>query len=451
MDINYTPVPVICNGKIKDYIADTETYQVEIHQSPNDIFLGPLPVSAIHAPGGPNNYKQGDYVKVLTMFNFGGPDNKFLGTCPASTHHIIGLYNERSIANIKVQNPLTENTNSNITFLNKNTGSGLSIEDNGTTRLASGGVHTFVKGFGYGTNKDSNQTWAQNHKRTIGNNAPYYLSKEHFGLFSGEDLQDESERKDEKDYPIIFRRFVTQSMSSEEWVSTCEGTFAPFFGCNNNFDYVEKSKDVLFTKIINNKKSRITIESGEAGSSFINVRIDDVLDSEKEMIIGKHGASPALLGNRFSLLIDDKGALDIRAAGKGKTLKNNNTHGFRMTVDSEGNLTIHAKGSISLTHGDSDISNNSIVIDPNKGIDITANHGFRVNGIPVVNQNFLDWFDKNKTQLCLVTAIGGPAPLFNLPDFIRGNKLIGHGGFNTDNASSTANGTIKDTINFSSV
>ena len=90
-------------------------------------------------------------------------------------------------------------------------------------------------------------------------------------------------------------------------------------------------------------------------------------------------------------------------------------------------------------------------MNPNKGVDITAKNGFRVNGTPVVNKNFLDWMAKFQTQLCLVTSVGGPAPIHPaaLPEFLTGNNLPGK--FNTNPVGLVATKIIKDADLFSSV
>ena len=454
MEVTYTPVPVICNGQIINYMADTESYEVFIHKSPNDSIMSNIRATAIHHPGLVGNYKKGDYVKVSVMFNFeNGIHNKFVGPCNAGTSHIIGLYDERSILNVKVHNPLTAPDDASLSFVHKENGAGLSIEKNGTVTTASGSIYSLLKSFGYGSSKDLHQTWAQNHVRIIGNNSPYYLAKEHFGLYMGDSLEDQAQRSSDEDYPIIYRRFVTQSMAEGRWVSTCEGAFAPWFGPNNNFDYVEKSKDVIFSKIINKDNTRITLEAGEA-PELINLRVDNVINPERMMTTGRHGASTALLGNIFSLRITDEGLIDIRASGKGKSLEENNTHGFHMSVDSDGNLTVYSKGKITFSHGDSDVSNNSIVLDPERGIDITAQNGLRVNGMGLVNSNFIDWINANKNNLCLVTAIGGPAPIHPsaLPAFQNGvENLGGNIDFMTIKSGSPAQGNIQDDIAFSSV
>jgi hypothetical protein len=449
--VPYTPIPYICQGVITNYISEKELYEVFIHKSPGNSLMDVIPASSIHQPGLHENYAIGDSVKVLMTWGFGGVDNKFLSPCSSNTNQILGLYNEKSIVNVKPEHPLTGHSSGILTFCNKNNSAGFSVEDDGSVRQVSGIVHTLLKGFGYGIEKDMYQVTARNHFRIIADNPPYYMSKEHFGMFLGSSLNDLILRTKDSDFPVIFRRFVTQTASDDNWVSTCEGTFAPFLGANNNFGYIKKSRDTLFTKIVNNDKSRVTLEMGEL-DNFVHLRIDDIKQNELMQTSGDYGATTALVGNRFSLKVNNEGSVDLRAAGKGQTLKDKNTHGFHLTIDTYGNLTIHSKGKITFSHSVDDESNNSITLDPDKGVDIIANKGFRVNGLELVTSKFLDWFDTHKYNMCLVTAIGGPAPLFDIPTFESGKKLLGgQGGFITDNKNPSAKGIIEDIINFSTI
>jgi hypothetical protein len=450
LEVTYTPVQVTCAGQIIKYIKEHNAYEVFVHKTPNDSLLSNIYAKATYQPGLSDNYKVGDYVTLSMMFNFeNGSKNKFVGPINSGTSHILGVYDERSILNEKVENPQLSHSDT-ITFVNKYNGAGFGVDEDGTVRSASGSNYSLIKAFGYGTSQDSYMTLAQNHIKTIAANGPYYLSKEYFGLFSGSSLEDQLQRTNDEDFPITFRRFVTQSMDIKNWVSTCEGTFAPWFGPNNNFDYVQKAKEVLFTKIINHDKLRVTIEAGDPKQP-LNLRVDDVIKSEKEVTSGKYGVVTGSFGNRFSLIIDEKGSLDIRASGKGKSITQNNEHGFHLSVDIDGNLTVKSKGKISFTHGDSDIDNNSIVLDPDKGVDIKANKGFRVNGKELVTKNFLDWFKQNESTMCIVTSIGAPAPLFNIPTFEAGNNMTGPTGFQSKNTALSSKGDNPDDLTFHSV
>jgi len=422
----------MCKGIVKWKIKDTETYDVDIYQSPLGRLNGSVTASAIYPPGINDNYKQGDFVCVLIYFTFGGNKNEFIKVQPATKYWILGLFNEKSIANVKVEEPLSETNNDRLTFLNHN-GSGLVISNNGESMLTSGPMFRSIKSDGFGINKDSVMDYGQNFWRIIANNPPSF-AMEHFGMFSGIDEDDASARTAETDFNIIYRRFVTQTKSIDKWVSTCEGTHNPWVGANTDSEDINIGKEVLCTKIVNNGNSRVTVEYGEPGVSFINVRVDDVSRAEQVLNGEAPGATPAIVGNRFSLNISDKGAVNLTAAGA--AVSQQNTVKFSLTISEQGDLNIYANGKITLSHSAADVANNSIVIDPENGIDIKSKKGFRFNGLALVTKKFLDWMNTNKQALCQVTAIGGPAPIHPnaIPTFSTGIvQMSEQDGFSTIN------------------
>jgi len=450
--VSYTPVPCICSGVITSKLTNTETYEVDIYESPLGELNGPIYCALIYSPGHDGDYKQGDRVKVMVCFTFGGAENKFLDVATGMNNYIIGTFNERSLANIKVENPISAEVTDAIRFINKKSGAGVIATDNGQLTLAtSGAINSILKPFGYGIHENVNHSLAQNYHRIISHNAPFYFAREHFGMYSGSDINDKAGRISDEDHLVLYRRFVTQTRSPDNWVSTCEGAFNPWVGANIDNEEVNKGKDVLFSKAINFNNTRTTIEIGEPGESFINVRVDDVKVNEKNVPVSP-GATPAIMGNRFKLQISDKGEFDLRVAGKG--IPTSNFNAFHLSINSDGNLTVHSKGKITLSHGDNDESNNSIVMDPKNGIDITALNGLRVNGQEVLLKAWMDFFNKYQAQWCQVTSIGGPAPIHPaiIPDFQAGIQKFGkQGGFTSTGKDAPSTGIIKDTDNFESV
>ena len=443
--ITYTPVPTICKGYITSQIKDTETYEVSIYSSPLGRFSAPIYASVMYQPGLNNNFKQGDYVYVQVMFNWGS-NGKYQGAHPGTANYILGIFNERSVANIKVENPLTLTDNDRVVLKNKTSQAGISASDSGEVNIASGAIHILLKAFGHGVYENSNQVMAQNHHRIIAN-APPYLSREHFGMFAGNTDNDKIAKTSDDDYYLNYRRFITKTLSPDNWVSTCEGAFNPWVGANNNADFVSPSKEVLLSKIINHGTSRVTIEMGEPGDSFVNLRVDDIPVCEKSIT---NNATPAVVGNKFNLKVSDKGAVELTAAGQGPAPLAN----FKLMISAAGELTIQASKKITITHGDSDTAANSIVMDPAAGIDITAKMGFRVNGTPVVNKKYLDWMAKYQSSFCQTVAIGSPAPIspIALPEFTSGsNAPASSGGFTTSDVGQVATGITNVVDAFSSV
>jgi hypothetical protein len=448
-EVTYTPVPCMCSGIVTSKIEDRETFEVSIYSSPIGEFSGPVFAKEIFQSGQDGNMKQGDYVKVMITFSFGGVENKFVDVFPNAQNFIIGRFNEQTVSKVDVEPSLSANDSERVRFLNQKSGAGIISTDIGKVIISTGGsVYSVGDPFGYGLSENVWKTMAQNHHRIISHNGPFYTAREHFGMFSGSDDVDRLLRLTPEDYLITYRRFVTQTQAPDNWVSTCEGTFDPFMGPNNNSQVVEVGRETLLSKIINHGDSRATIEVGEPGEDFINVRIDDVNISEKAMPSGNK-ATPGILGNRFKLRISDKGALDIRAGGQG--IPGANINKFHMKITEDGELIVHASKGIEFSHGDSDGGINSIKMDPNKGVDITAKNGFRVNGKPVVFKDFLDWMVENQTNLCLTGPPGGPSPInpIALPKFLKGTNIPGD--FQSNDVGIPATKLIKDVDDFSSV
>jgi len=449
--IGYTPVPCMCSGIITSKLEEEESYEIKIYESPMGELNGPIYGTLMYSPGTDGNYKQGDQVKVMVTFTFGGAENKFIDVSTTSNNYIVGAFNERTMATRRVDHPIAEDSPDVIRFLNLRSYAGVVATDNGQCLMTSGGaIHSLLKPFGFGMYENLNYQAAQNFQRIVSHNPPAYFAREHFGMYAGEDVIDKSVRLRDEDFPVIYRRFVTQTRSPDNWVSTCEGAYAPWVGANINETTVDKNKDVLFTKIVNFKDSRTTVEIGKPGDEFINIRVDDVKLNESAVPVSP-GATPALVGNRFKLTVSDKGNLELRAASQGTPSSNINS--FHLKIDESG-VTLNSKGRIVLSHGDNDESNNSIVLDPEKGIDITALNGLRINGQEAVLKSFVDFLNKYQAQWCQVTAIGAPAPIHPaiLPEFNAGVQKFGaNDGFTSKGKSVPASGIIKDTDKFETV
>lgn len=450
-DVLLIPIIRICSGRITSVLKNKESYEVYIYQSPIGEFGCNIVCDLIYQPGQEGNYKQGDYVKVMCTFTFGGVDNKIIGRDSTSASYIIGTYNERSDLNLRSENALGENDIDRVRWVNRKSQAGLLATDNGKVTLASGGsIYSLLSPDGYGVNENMKHDVAQNFHRIVSHNPPLYLSREFFGMYSGINESQKSLNFSDDDYFINYRRFVTQTRSPDNWVSTCEGSWDPFVGPNNDNLSVKKSKETLFTKIVNHDNTRLTIEAGEPGDGFLNIRLDNIILSEKKMTLTE-GATPSVVGNLFKFKLSEDGEIDIRSAGKG--IPGSNFDAFHMSVDKEGNLKIHSAKSITISHGDNDEEINSIRMDSSKGIDIKAKNGVRVNGLPLVNDRFLKWMSKYQTSLCQVTTIGGPAPIhpIALPEFNTGFNIIDDlGGFTTKNKGIPATGIISDIDSFRS-
>lgn len=448
-DVLFTPVPAVCSGMITSVSSKSNTFEVIIYNSPIGEMSGPIYATQIIPPGTDGNLKKGDYVKVMMTFSFGGVERRFQDVYPNSANYILGEFNEQTIIDVeKPESQMSSNDDSRVRLTNKNSGAGIIATSIGDIIMSTGsGVFSSGSAFGSGIYKNMWKTMAQNQHRVLSHNDPLYQSKEHFGLYDGADIEEESTNITDDDYLINFRRYVTQTKSPDKFTSLCEGAWLPFLGANNDQETVTKRKEVLLTRIVNYEDNRLTIEAGNPEDDFLNVRIDKVLVSEKKSPLSNSGTT-GIFVNKFKMKVGIDGNIEISS---GNGLTGTPKKNFKMTVSSDGDLEIHAAKSITISHGDNDKSNNSITMDSKKGVDIIAKNGLRVNGEPLVNKKFLDWLEKYQTQLCLVTSPGGPAPIHPvaLAEFIVRSKKPGE--IMSDDKGLPATGIIVDNDQFLSL
>jgi len=446
------PIPCVCSGIISRKVS-ADQFEVEIYSSPVGQLSGAVVCGFVYTPGASDNYRVGDYVKVIMSVVFDTLKAEYVDISPGSSNTIIGKFREKTSHGLSLEKAALSADGDKVVVRNEKSGSGVTFDDYGNARFCSGGAAEIIlASAGFGVSKDSAYHYAQNHHRVIANNPPLYLAREHFGMFSGADADDESSRQASEDVPVVYRRFVTKSQDISKWVSICEGAFAPFVGANNSNDVVDPGKDVLYTRMVNNDDARVTVEAGEPGESFYSFRVDKVSVGERSSPASACGASSAVVGNMFKVSISDEGLVVIKVAGSGTP--GANTHKAQISIDADGNMKIHSSGTIELTHGDNDSGINSIVMDPSSGIDITAKNGLRFNGQEFVMKAFIDWMSNTQSALCQVTSIGGPAPI--QPAAIGGfnlgvQSMVDAGGFTSTNVGAPASGIITETENFRTV
>jgi hypothetical protein len=403
----YVPIPLVCSGQIVEYKQTGNYYYVKI--SDTYTTMGAVACQLIHQPGAKFNYKIGDRVKVLLWVSYGGVEMKVQNVMHNAKHYIIGLYDKAKMFPLEYGQPWCQNEK-DYSYLNRTDDAGLIATDEGMVILNTrGAIKTILRPFGYGIYENMKQDIYQNYHRIISHNDPYQ-SKEYFGLYKGKDQNEKVGKTDPKSSYLCYKRFITQTMDPSSWVSTCEGTWNPWVGANNNVEEIIKSNNILYTKIIHSGSTstakRLTIEAGQEGSTFYNFRIDKMITGEKTVPVGG-GASPAVLGSTFKCSISDQGEVDVRAASQGISLAN--FSGVQLKIDTKGNLIINAKGSITISHGDMDKSTCSIEFDGKGGININALGGFKVNGKPVVSSTFTDFWIQNAVTMYTCAAPGSPA------------------------------------------
>jgi len=451
MEFNeFYPTPRFCSGIITNKI-NSSSWEVDIYESPIGEFNGPIPAGLIYQPGGESNFKKGDYVKVMVTFMFGGPELEYNSVAPQADAWIVGQFQEKQIVDKEVEPTISNIDNNTVGFRHPYSKAGFTASKAGHVIMSTHGEDfAYLRNGGFGILKNSFNMRAQNFTRSISHNKGMAV-KEQFLKYDGADSDAELGNSTPDSRYLLFRRFVPSTQDVSAWTSMYEGSSVPLVPANNGFNEINVSKECLFGRIAQTDDIRVTMEGGEPGDHFVRIRIDKVILNEKATNSGA-GASSAVLGNLAKMSVNEDGEISFRAGGDGSPKGNKHSVSIQMNKDG---LVINSKEKITLTHGDKDESNNSIVMDPNKGIDITALNGLRVNGQEVMLIEFYKWMQKNQTQLCQVTSVGGPAPISiaALPDFIKGGLLFGaQSGFTSKGKSAPAVGVIPEpSDSFSSV
>jgi len=435
------PIPVICEGII-DVLKneETSTYRVFIISSPVDSFE--IDASASYMPGLQDGYKKGDHVKVMAIINWNTEKNNWEDVIINENHLLFGIYEPEQMVDLKIKNPITDIPASR-SFLDEKSGAGMVLTEGGSVIIGTGGrIATYYTPGGIGINENQHKTFAQNHLRIISDNKPYHLSREYFGMYKGSGITDKiSKAANPTDININYRRFVQQSRSPDNWVSSCEGSWDPWVGANNDVTTFKKGREVIYWKAVNYGDNRVTTEIGEEGTGFFTFRVDKVMKSEGFSSTTSK-AIPGVTGNVFNCRVSEEGEMVIEVGNQG--LPTGNLPACKISVTKEGDVTVNSKNTITLTNGDNEQNSNSVVIDKIKGIDITATNGFRVNGKALATVDLVEFLKKHVADLVQVAAIGAPAP-FSPPasaDFVKGQTP---GNFLTDNVGTPATGVIAST------
>lgn len=447
------------DGKHKIWIAD----------SPIGEFQGPLYANLIYAPGLINGIKKGNVIYVLVDFVFDNRMGKIVDFDHNCTPYILGLADLSAVIKTRVDHPNTSNPG-DYNYTHPVEGHGLVCDTQGHLILSSQSAYVkmVLRAFGNGLDENMFKVFAQNHSRIISGSGNSFPAREHFGLFTGSDALTKAAAANPKNKFISFRRFVPSNVLPEDWVSTCEGTWAPWVGPNLDKNDIKDGKDILFTKIINKGKKRLTIDAGDPGDGFFSVRVDSVQMSETD--IAKR-TTPAILQNKFKLKVGDDGAFKISVGGKG--IAPAGTHACIIEINPSGDVSISTKGAVEIDADKSidlvsdkislkayssisleskevkikgttstKIDGKEVAIDgggakmklSGSAADFTAKGGFKVNGKSLVTEEFLAWMDKSATMFTLTTGLGAPAAINPavLPEFKAGTAAPGK--FKTDDA-----------------
>lgn len=420
MQVVHTIVPSICFGKIVK-IVDSATVDVNLSTTPVGGIIGNTRMQFLQD----NKYRVGDAVAALCGFLFDATRGRYVDIDTAYKMMVIG-HRTGSVLDgddFKDGNALTKDRydEDNVSYTNRRNGAGTIVYDSGKVRTATSDV-VFSDMIPGGMKSYQNYKFdhAQNYHKVVACDAPLIATREHFG-FDGSNF--------------VYRRFVSTDLKMTKYTAVCEGAFAPFVGGNGDSDTLPKpARDTIYYRTVQSGLNRVTIDIGK---DYV-IRTDKVITDE--MCPGGF-ATPAVVGNISMISMGADGSFSIKADAAGTP--GVALHKMVIDYDPTNGLSVMCGGKITLAHGTGSESINSIVIDPNAGVDVTAMNGFRVNGKAVVTEDFLAWLDTNKTNLCMVTQIGGPAPIF--PSALA-TLAIGAespqiaGGFTTMNAGAPAIG-----------
>lgn len=391
--IDFIPTVRICYGVLIERDADDEQngyYNVYVYTAPGGI-IERTTARLAYAPGTRDNFRTGDHVAILMYFTWDTGNKKYELNGNA-THLILGSYDPPSNVPVSDINPNRDTPVPHALFINSRSQAGMMAEDTGTVKLfTSGLVKQDMTRDGNGTYENMNRSYAQNFHRVLSNMHPYYYAREYFGYYIGSDTQDKIKNISTKNTKVAYKRFVMQDGDkNDRWVSSNEGSFCPWLGNNNESEIVTKTKEILYSKVINYEQNRISIFAGEPGKDFFNFRIDKI---EKPPVGGERlnddgSLTPPLSECAFYLGINEEGEVVLEAGIV------DNKPAMQLKVAKDGS------------------------------VDLQVGSKFTINGKKVVTEGFIDFMKKHQADLVQVSAIGAPAPMSPsaAPDFTKGQN-----------------------------
>lgn len=400
------PILSIGIGQIISVSTDENLAKVRISEMAGSDFTGSVSCRIMHS-GVMENYAPGDYVIVQMTMIYEMHSQKIHSAATDMPKYVMGHYHAPALDRSKPRSINTAPTN-NTRFTHKALESGMMLGDDGSVDIVTEGApKRMLAPDGNGVFQDYIHDHAQNFHQTIANQSPAYLSRSHFGAFNAKD-DDKQATMMPSDQMIVKRDFVNATPDMDRWTSETCGANAPLVGCNNSTNAVVDTKKTVWSRIVQSGTKRVTIDAGDEGDGIMTIRLDELIMAEQALPM-IDVPTPAILGNISSLMMGDDGAFEICAGGQ--SLPAGNSHGFKLSYKPGSGLMIQCQEKITITHGDTDTASNSIVVDPDAGVDVTASKGFRVNGKHLATEAVVDWLDSNQAALCQVTMIGAPAPL----------------------------------------
>lgn len=366
----HVKVPVVCHGQLLDRDDDdiqANIWPVHIFSSPNGE-INCIWASLNFMPGGESSFQSGMFVSVLVYHMWEASSGKFLEAIPGDNNLILGLYKAADVTPFRLKNPTAASDGASNEMHNESSGAAVQAMNDGSVRtVTSGMVSNEMSPYGRGQLENTDRTFAQNFHRILSGQYPVALAREHFGMFAGEDAADKVTKTAPADFPISYRRFVTESLDVDSWVSTNEGAYCPWVAVNNTAASFKKGGEIIYNKIINKKTNRITIHAGKKGDGFYTFRIDKIITPEAQ-IFGTPKATPPVAQTAFYLSISEQGEIKLEAG-----ISN---------MQPALSLTVKKDGAVNLDVGKS----------------------FTINGKKVVTEDFVSMISKNQAAFVVPMA-----------------------------------------------
>jgi len=373
-------------------MAQNGLFNVLVYDAPG----GPIPstmAKLAYAPGTKNNFKTNDHVCILMNFIMSTATGK-MELNGSSTNLILGKYDPPKVSYNSKVNPNRDIPVPHVSYINEKSQAGMMAEDTGTLRLfTSGFVKQEMAAKGNGTMENMHRIFAQNFHRVISNMHPFYYAREFFGYFIGNDTASKVSNVTAKTTNVAFKRFVLQNGDkNDRWVSTNEGAFCPWLGNNNEVENLIKTKEILYSKVINYEQNRISIFGGEAGSGFFTFRIDKIV-------------KPPVAGEK----LNEDGSLTPPMSDCA----------FYLGISEEGEVLLEA--GIDTNKGQPAMQ---LKITKDGAVDWQVDSKFTINGKKIITEELVSFMQKHQADLVQVSAIGAPAPMSPsaAPDFADGQK-----------------------------
>jgi hypothetical protein len=396
--IDFIPTVKTCYGLLldrDDKTAQNGYYNVYVYNAPGGIIDSTMARLA-YAPGTKNNFKTGDHVCILMNFIWNTATQKFELNSNA-TNVILGKYDPPNNMPVDDVNPNRDIAVPHALYINEKSQAGFMAEDTGSLRIFTNGyVKQEMTRDGNGTYENMHRSFAQNFHRVIANMDPFYYAREFFGYYIGSDAVEKTTNISSQNTRVAFKRFVLQNADkTDRWVSTNEGSFCPWLGNNNETETVTKTKEILYSKVINYEQNRISIFGGEPGDGFFTFRIDKI-------------AKAPLSGEK----LNDDGSLTPPTSDCA----------FYLGINEQGEVLLEA--GIDTNKGEPAMQ---LKITKDGSVDWQVGSKFTINGKKIVTEDFIKFMSKHQADLVQVTAIGAPAPMspYATPDFKTGSQPDG--------------------------